>query len=141
MIQRIQTLWLLLSTLCAALVWIIPVYGGSGADQVIREFSIRENLLMMFLVTLSAIIPFITIFFFRNRSIQKKLLIVNLLLALAVIAAEYFAANAFKKEFGIIQGNWQLSAILPFFIILFCIFAYRGILHDEKLLSAADRLR
>lgn len=132
---------MLLSTVSSALVWIVPLYGGMGADQVAREFSIRENLLMMFVVSLSAIVSFITIFFYKKRSTQKKLLVVTLLLSVATIAAEYFAVMAFREGFGISQGNWQLTAVLPFFNILFCIFAYRGILHDEKLLDAADRLR
>lgn len=132
---------MLLGTICAALIWIIPIYGGTGTDQLERVFSIRENLILMFVVSLATIIPFIAIFFFRSRQIQKKLLLVNLLLTLAIIAIEYFSVTEFRKEFGIVQGNWQLSAILPFFSILSSIFAYRGIYRDEKLLSAADRLR
>jgi hypothetical protein len=47
----------------------------------------------------------------------------------------------FKKESGIIQGDWQMIAILPLFILVFHIFAYRGIAADEKLISSADRMR
>lgn len=141
MIQRIQSLWLLLSTLCAALIWIIPIFGGIGSDNLPKNFSIRESLILMFIVALSTIIPFITIFLFKSRSTQKKLIIANIILAIAVIAAEYLLIEQFKASFGIVQGNWQLSAILPFFIILFNVFSYRGIIHDEKLLSSADRMR
>lgn len=141
MIQRIQSLWLLLSTVCAILIWIVPVFGGIGTDTLPKVFSIRESLVMMFLVSLASIIPFIAIFLFKSRGTQKKLIAVNTVLALGTIAAEYLLVEQFKVDFGISQGNWQLSAILPFFIILFQAFAYRGILHDEKLLSNADRMR
>lgn len=141
MIQRIQSLWLLLSTLCAALIWIIPVFGGVGSDNLPKDFSIRESLILMFIVALATILPFITIFLFKSRSSQKKLIIINIILAAGTIVAEYLLVEQFKKSFGIIQGNWQLSAILPFFIILFNVFAFRGIIHDEKLLSSADRMR
>lgn len=141
MIQRIQSLWLLLSTLCAALIWIIPVFGGVGSDNLPKDFSIRESLILMFIVALATILPFITIFLFKSRSTQKKLIIINIILAAITIAAEYLMVEQFKNSFGIIQGNWQLSAILPFFIILFNVFAFRGIIHDEKLLSSADRMR
>lgn len=141
MIQRIQSLWLLLSTLCATLIWIIPIFGGVGSDNLPKDFSIRESLILMFIVALATILPFITIFLFKSRSTQKKLIIINIILAAITIAAEYLMVEQFKNSFGIIQGNWQLSAILPFFIILFNVFAFRGIIHDEKLLSSADRMR
>ncbi len=141
MIQRVQTLWMLLGSIAAALIFIVPIFGGQAADGSIREFAIRERLLIMFLVVLATIIPFISIFFFRSRPTQKKLLIINTVLAAAILGAEYFFVLQFKDQFGIVQGNWQLSAVLPFFIILFMVFAYRGIRHDEKLLSSADRMR
>jgi hypothetical protein len=141
MIQRIQSLWLLLSTLCAALIWIIPIFGGVGADNMPKVFSIRESLILMFIVALAAIVPFVAIFLFKSRNTQKKLIIINIILAAGIITAEYLMVEQFKASFGIAQGNWQLSAILPFFIILFNFFAYRGIVRDEKLLSSADRMR
>ena len=141
MIQRIQSLWLLLSCISAILIWIIPVFGGVGLDNMPKVFSIRESLILMFIVAIASIIPFIAIFLFKSRSTQKKLILVNMFLASGIIVAEYLLVEQFKIDFGILQGNWQISAILPFFIILFNIFAYRGILHDEKLLSSADRMR
>lgn len=141
MIQRMQTLWMLLGTIAAALIWIVPIFGGQSADGAAWIFSIRENLLIMFLVSLAVMVPFINIFLFKSRSTQKKLVIVNMFLAAAILASEYFFVAAFKKEFGVVQGNWQLSAVLPFFILIFMAFAYRGIRHDEKLLSSADRMR
>jgi hypothetical protein len=141
MIQRIQSLWLLLSAICAMLIWIIPIFGGMGIDNLPKAFSIQENLALMFIIALAAIIPFINIFLFKSRSTQKKLIIVNALIAAGIIVTEYLLVEQFKIDFGVPQGNWQLSAILPFFIILFQVFAYRGILHDEKLLSSADRMR
>ncbi|MFN5421997.1 MAG: DUF4293 domain-containing protein [bacterium] len=141
MIQRIQSLWLLLSTMCAALIWIIPIFGGVGSDNLPKAFSIRESLILMFIVALASIVPFITIFLFKSRGTQKKLIIINIILGVTIIATEYLMIEQFKTTFGIVQGNWQLSAILPFFIILFNFFAYRGIVHDEKLLSSADRMR
>jgi hypothetical protein len=47
----------------------------------------------------------------------------------------------FKSTFQIPQGNWEISAILPIFILLFQVFAFIGIRKDEKLLSSADRMR
>ncbi len=141
MIQRIQSLWLLLCALCATLVLMVPVFTGPDADGFIKVFSIRENLLLLLIVTLSIAMPFINIFLFKNRRMQKILIINNMILALLTVVVEYFSIDAFKQQFGIAQGTWEISATLPFFIILFLVFAFRGIRKDEKLLSEADRLR
>jgi len=141
MIQRIQSLWLLLSALCASLVLIVPVFSGADAEGLIKVFSIRENLLLLLIVTLSIAIPFINIFLFKNRRLQKMLIVNNMILAILTVVTEYFSIDKFKQQFGISQGNWELSAILPFFVILFLVFAFRGIRKDEKLLSEANRMR
>lgn len=141
MIQRIQSLWLLLSALCAALILLVPVFTGAAADGLVKVFSIRENLILLLIVVLSIVIPFINIFLFKNRGLQKKLIIINMVLSVLTVATEYFSVDKFKQQFGITQGTWEISAILPFFIILFLVFAFGGIRKDEKMLSEADRLR
>lgn len=141
MIQRIQSLWLLLSTLCAALILFVPVFSGAAADGLVKVFSIRENLILLLIVVLSMVIPFINIFLFKNRGLQKKLIINNMILSVLTVVTEYFSVDKFKQAFGITQGTWEISAILPFFIILFLVFAFRGIRKDEKLLSESERLR
>jgi uncharacterized membrane protein YqaE (UPF0057 family) len=141
MIQRIQSLWLLLSALCAALIMFVPVFTGAAADGLVKVFSIRENLILLLIVVLSIVIPFINIFLFKKRGLQKKLIIINMVLSVLTVATEYFSVDKFKQAFGITQGTWEISAILPFFIILFLVFAFRGIRKDEKMLSEADRLR
>jgi hypothetical protein len=141
MIQRIQSLWLLLSAFCASLVLMVPVFAGQGSDGLVKVFSIRENLLLLLIVTLSIAMPFINIFLFKNRRLQKILIVNNMILAMLTVVTEYFSIDKFKQQFGIAQGNWELSAILPFFIILFLVFAFRGIRKDEKLLSEANRMR
>lgn len=141
MIQRIQSLWLLLSSLCAALILFVPVFSGAAADGLVKVFSIRENLILLLIVVLSIVIPFINIFLFKNRGLQKKLIINNMILSVLTVATEYFSVDKFKQQFGITQGTWEISAILPFFIILFLVFAFRGIRKDEKLLSESNRMR
>jgi hypothetical protein len=58
---------MLLGSIAAALILIVPIFGGQAADGNIREFAIRERLVIMFLVVLATILPFINIFFFNNN--------------------------------------------------------------------------
>jgi hypothetical protein len=138
MIQRIQTLWLLLATGIGALIWFLPVFSD---ETILKDFFINESLFLMLGVVFSSITSFVTIFLFKKRGTQKQLIIVNICLALTIIVLEYVEVKSFKASFNIQQGHWQISAILPFFIILFLIFGYRGIRKDEKLLSSTDRIR
>jgi hypothetical protein len=138
MIQRIQTLWLLIATGIGALIWFLPVFSD---ETILKDFFINESLFLMLGVVFSSITSFVTIFLFKKRGTQKQLIIVNICLALTIIVLEYVEVKSFKASFNIQQGHWQISAILPFFIILFLIFGYRGIRKDEKLLSSTDRIR
>lgn len=141
MIQRIQTLWLFMSTACAALFIFMPVYKGVYLNNTWQAISIRENLFLLAGSTVVTAISFFTIFFFKNRKLQKRLIVLNILLTVGLFIAQYYLIEIFKKEMGIIQGDWQMIAILPLFILVFHVFAYRGIAADEKLLSSADRMR
>ncbi len=141
MIQRIQSLWLFFSTACAALFIFMPVYKGVYLNNTWQAVSIRENLFLLSGAAIVAAISFLTIFLFKNRNTQKKLILLNIVLTIALFVAQYYLIEIFKKEMGIIQGDWQMIAILPLFILVFHVFAYRGIVADEKLLSSADRMR
>ena len=103
MIQRIQSLWLLLSAFCASLVLMVPVFAGQGSDGLVKVFSIRENLLLLLIVTLSIAMPFINIFLFKNRRMQKILIVNNMILAMLTVVTEYFSIDKFKQQFGITQ--------------------------------------
>ncbi len=141
MIQRIQTLWLLLSTACAALFIFLPVYKGIFLNGTWQAVSISENLFLLSGATISGCIGLITIFLFKKRKLQKRMILLNILLTIGVFVAQYYLIEIFKKDIGIVQGDWQMTAILPLFILVFHVFAYRGIAADEKLLSSADRMR
>lgn len=141
MIQRIQSLWLFFSTACAALFIFMPVYKGVYLNNTWQAVSIRENLFLLSGAAIVAAISFLTIFLFKNRNTQKKLILLNIVLTIALFVAQYYLIEIFKKEMGIIQGDWQMIAILPLFILVFHVFAFRGIVADEKLLSSADRMR
>ena len=141
MIQRIQTLWLFISTACAALFLFMPVYKGVYLNNTLQAISIRENLFLLSGASIVTTISFLTIFLFKNRKMQKRLILLNILLTTGLFIAQYYLIEIFKKQMGIIQGDWQMIAILPLFILVFHVFAYRGIVADEKLLSSADRMR
>lgn len=138
MIQRIQTLWLFLATITSVFIWVLPVFSDDSQNLF---FNVDSSLFLMIAVFASALVSLACIFFYKKRSTQKQLIVFNFCLAISIIFLEYYEVSNFKTQMGILQGHWQLSAILPFFIITFLVFAYRGIRKDEKLLDSANRMR
>ena len=141
MIQRIQSLWLLLSTLCAAITWLVPTFAGTAGDGSMKIFSIRESVILLFLIVFISAISFVNIFLFNNRRRQKMIVWITVAATIIFIVAQYLIVQQFKVSFQIPQGNWEISAILPIFIILFQVFAFMGIRKDEQLINSADRMR
>lgn len=141
MIQRVQSLWLLASSACAAIFLFLPIYYGEFIGGANNKYTVRENLILFSGVALVGMISLITIFFYKSRSKQKILIIINMFFALAVFVLQYFLIESLKKDLGMARGEWQIAAVLPVFIILFHLFAYKGISQDEALLNNADRMR
>ena len=135
MIQRIQTVYLLLATV---LLTISAVYGLScinGSKE--GMCGGWEALSFSVLSFLSAIVSAICIFQFKNRLRQAKLarwsslLILFAYLLVGIIS--YLASSCF------FAGN--IVVFLPFVATFFNIMARRAILKDEKMVRAADRIR
>lgn len=141
MIQRIQTLWLLISIICGAILCFYPIYEGLFLNGTTQAFGVRENIFLFAGVTIITLISLVAIFLFKNRTQQKLVILVNILLTAGVFGAQYYLIEQLKKDIGIAQGDWQMAAMLPLLIIICHLFAFAGIRKDEKLLSSADRMR
>lgn len=87
---------------------------------------------------LSAIIPFINIFTFKNLRLQKRLCMIELLILIAVIAIAAIYAYT-----GIDNGtiSWSTLVCAPFLALMADILAFNRINADDRLLKSADRLR
>lgn len=152
MIQRIQTVWLLLAAITISCLLIFPMVSVSSAgttheiyasglyqktgSQSIKVADYTPLLLTTIAVSLMAIV---NIFNYRKRAIQKKIVIVNIVFIIGLS----FWCSRFAKNIpgGVENANYNVGMFLPVIAIFFCILALRGIRNDEKLLKSADRLR
>jgi len=136
MIQRIQTLWLLLASICAFASVKLPFYFGSlevpGPTITITPY---DNFMLLVFVIATALMGLVTIFLFSNRSLQIKMCIVCLVLSLANLMHYFLYMKNFKT------GGLSLYSILSFLVPVFFILAIRSIYKDQKLLKSLDRLR
>lgn len=119
MIQRIQTIWLLLAVLSivAALLFTAHVPW------------------LMALLAVAAFIDVVAVFIYKNRKHQVHLCRLSDFLLIAWVLV--YAIGMFTDK------GVELSALalLPVAGLVFQILAIRGIKHDEELVRSADRIR
>ncbi len=143
MIQRIQSLWLLLSALIIALLSRLPIYTGTLGDGTVKQLMTAERLHMMILSLLLIILPVIAIFLFKNRSGQKQLIWIHILLNLLMILFFYVAKGAFADDHNppFVSSRYGIAVVIPVLSIILDFMAYKGIRKDEKLIREADKFR
>jgi hypothetical protein len=155
MIQRIQSVYLFLTTLLSILflngsflsfinktgVITKLTFKGIEEGSSTQGFRLIESLLPLSIVLLLIIsVSLITIFFFKKRQVQLWLsgLLIGLVsfLILGCGHSSYLIMTKYSSE--IVPS---IKIALPFLMLIFSILAYRGIRKDENLVKSYDRLR
>lgn len=141
MIQRIQSLWLLVVALAAFATYTLRLYVGKLADGSTRDYLLADDFLLVICIIALGILAIICLFLFRNRRLQFRLSIWGMILSIAFLFLEYWRVEAFKREEAIQSGSYQIGALLPLVMVIFYFLAARGIYRDERLVKSIDRLR
>lgn len=152
MIQRIQSVWLLLAALFGAGLFMFGIltinYAGPNGDEVSKSLSILEmNSMVGYLLALLAIavvaLPLLAIFMFKNRKLQTNLSVLAIVLNIGFIAFYLMGMESFKAGHvpAVTNSSFGVASFLPVVAIIFLIMAIRGIRKDEKLVKSLDRLR
>lgn len=141
MIQRIQSVWLLIVALIAFATYTLSIYIGKLADGSSRTFLLADNFLLTILIIMLGVLALVCIFLFRKRKLQFRLSVLGIILSMVFLFIEYLKVEQFKTTNKTIQGSYQLGAFLPVVMIIFFFLAAKGIYKDEKLVKSLDRLR
>lgn len=92
------------------------------------------------LSVMSAVLPLIAIFLYRNLKLQMRVCVVALLFMIACVACGGAAAyNTFEGAGVEVSFNQNVCA--PFLAIIATVMAWQRINADKRLLESADRLR
>ncbi len=142
MIQRIQTIWLLIAATLAFLALQFPFYiGNKMVDNIATPMELTGrsdgNFFALICSVAIALLSLIAIFMFKQRKTQVRMVIVAFLLSLVNIVLFIMESREFLPG----QGGFHLSSAFVFLIPVFLILAWRGIYKDEKLIKSLDRLR
>lgn len=153
MIQRIQTIWLLLAAISISCLIFLPfvtttnligmkfyIVAGGLYQEIAGIKKQAESFLPLLISTCAvAIMCFANIFNFKKRKLQKQMIYASI----ALIIGLSFWCSVYAKKIpgGIETANYDTGMFLPPLAIAFCLLAIRGINRDEALLRSADRLR
>lgn len=152
MIQRIQSIWLFLASLTLFMLLILPVVTKtsngtefwilvSGLYEKVKTGSLKVEgfLPLMISTVVLALLTFSNIFNYKNRTLQKR--ICNVVIILTVGLSFWISQAAQKIPGGLEGAGYNAGAFMPILTIIFCFLAMRGIRNDEQLIKSADRLR
>jgi hypothetical protein len=141
MIQRIQSVWLVLAAISSGLVFLFPLASGSG-DLMLYIFGwgskahVEIDTGALWVLALGCtLLPLPIIFQFRKRSRQLRMILVILLLNLILAMLTLWEIS--RDE----DANYLPGLLLFPAAMMFQILALRAIRKDEKLIRSADRLR
>ncbi len=139
MIQRVQSLWLLLAAVFAFLTFKLPFYSGTRKDIVPPNIKLKSTseIALLLLASLVIILCFVALVMFKNRKRQLSITIANIFFSIVLIVVYFLQIQKFDPG----SGTLSLSSLFTLAIPLFLFLAARGIWKDEKLIKSLDRLR
>lgn len=148
MIQRIQTVFLLLAVLFLTLQTFTPMVLSKSPEPegVFQDgrLLVSEYQVSLALLAAAILASLITIFLFKNRKLQKNLVILSIVLIIAChIAGYFYFFPSGSQSTSTLQAGLKpaVGAVLPLFGLILLALAYRFIDKDEKIVKSMDRLR
>jgi len=156
MIQRIQSVYLILVTVLMSFMIFLPlaslglldgqsvIFYSYGVNKYITQENaemITRTLPILVLVCLTGLISFVNIFQFRQRVVQMRICLVNVVLLAILLLVILLYYHMVKSSLPVGDYAMKLPGIFPVVGIVLTFLAYRNIHEDEILVQSYDRLR
>jgi hypothetical protein len=162
MIQRIQSIYLLLIVVCQSLLFATALatfssyetsfnlslmgfykLSSAGNEMLINSYALMAMNLVLILFSL------FVIFSFKNRKKQLRLAGFNFILLCGFIVLMFYSYdnakslldNSFNTQGAELSTTYGIGMILPILSLIFNFLALKGIRKDEELVKSADRIR
>jgi hypothetical protein len=136
MLQRIQTVYLLLAAITSAgLIFVLPLWENAAGESVYA----LDVLIALGMFLASAAISLVSIFMFKNRKLQFVLGRLNIILNLFLLGVFVYWSLTLPGEMDISEKG--IGMFLPVVSIVFLVLANKAVKRDEDLVKSVDRLR
>ncbi len=147
MIQRIQSLYLLLVVVLSGALSYVPLFitetlsaPANPTSSVFLESGISSNILYVVLNSIAGFLAFITILLFKNRRLQIRLSNLNMLIICILTGTIFYFSDQTKTTADAVV-HYGYGCYFPLAQLVFTFLAMRAIRKDEALVRSADRLR
>lgn len=158
MLQRVQTIYLLLASVSGALTFFLPYAQFYENDVMLLEyaafgvFNVQSDVLEMtsplslplwIFAILSTVLPLVIVGFYKNRKRQLQLNRLAYVVYLCYFILIYFGIQNISEAFynGTAAILYHAGFYGPVAAIAFSFLAARGIKKDEELVRSIDRIR
>jgi hypothetical protein len=156
MLQRVQSIYLLLVTVLMSLLLVWSYADITLADNHKLEFytyaiqnvsadEVTSNYKITFpvalLIVIIGIVSFVNIFLYSRRIVQLRFCLINTILLIVLLAFMITYYITTKDMVSPVNHSFRFPSICPPAAILLTILAYRAIQHDEFLVKSYDRVR
>ena len=135
MLQRIQTLYLLMAAICSGIL-------SSSTYLIILDgvvVGITDSLVYLLLFLGSALLSVISIFLYKSRQTQFVLGRLNIILNFILLGLFVYRLLSLPGEPA--NSEKGIGLLLPVFSIVLLVLANKAIKKDELLVKSVDRLR
>jgi len=136
MIQRIQTIYLLITGLLAG---VLPFWLNLWSDVAGNVVFARNELLISSAFYSSAALAVIAILLYKNRKNQFVANRLNMILNLFLLG--FFVYRSLNLSGETVVSEKGIGMLIPVFSIVFLVLANKAIKKDEDLVKSVDRLR
>lgn len=156
MIQRRQTIFMLLSAISCALLFFMPlaIVKGTSVDFTIWGWSTINDPKsyvwpIVVLTILMTVLPFVSMFLYKKRMLQVRLCRIEMLLNIVFVGLVFLvydkdyilAIQSIENDPETLKLACSFGLLMPVLSLIFEVFAIRGIKKDIDLLKSVDRLR
>ncbi len=135
MIQRIQTLYLMVVALLAA---VLPFFLNLWLEGEVAIYA-QDELLISIAFYVIAILAVLAVFLYKKRQNQFVVNRLNMILNLFLLG--FFVYRSLNLSGGTAVSEKGIGMLIPVFSIVFLVLANRAIKKDEDLVKSVDRLR
>ncbi len=136
MLQRIQTIYLIISVLVIAALYLWFPIILNEANEVIID---KNEPLVLGLIIGSVVLTLISILNYNKRQLQFVLNRLNIILNFVLLGVFVYRSLTLSGE--TLVSEKGIGVLLPIISIVFLVMANKAIKRDEDLVKSVDRLR
>ena len=144
MIQRIQSLFLLLSSAAFWTEFALPFATTDVASPGVLSdlvYNIHDSPVLIGLTIIGGLVTLSAIFLFNNRPLQKRLSYLGIVMAILLPLVAFLLIYNERTGDALNTINYDLGIYSPLVALIFAVLAGRAIGKDDKLVKSMDRLR